>query len=469
MVWCGSCYARADSDDFHINQRVDEDGEYMLDCESDLNRYKTGINGSHLMTPFQCDLCIFRNLYKRSPRLVLADEESLVVIRRLNLDSIWSREPSTIEKNVSSLARLITTCTSSGFDPQLPKLGPFAVEDTSGYCVAFSMLLHSRRPGKHTKLYTQFDTIRKQRSAFSNVYFASSESEEFGTVLASGDRSSGQITKCPTHSFWFTRWSKGCQTRMGFILKQNKATSIGLVKALVKDFKFMISLSDTASWERRRLCFGLAYTVIAFCASLRGSEGLLVDFGTLKSNLENGNYDQKVARKKGVPPHVIIPLRGRFKGEAGERCHLMPLTNCTSSNINIREAVNVLIAARGEMKNLSSQWAFVNQQGAKMTFGEMNDIILERIESVKSNDVLENIHGLEKFDIREDFSINRSFRRGSETHALNQKIPGVVINAQNRWKKIEAAKGRKAKFSMIENYADIVLLIPTMVRYSAML
>jgi uncharacterized protein with von Willebrand factor type A (vWA) domain len=52
---------------------------------------------------------------------------------------------------------------------------------------------------------------------------------------------------------------------------------------------------------------------------------------------------------------------------------------------------------------------------------------------------------------------------------LIQKIPEVVINAQNRWKKIEAAKGRKAHFSMIENYADILLLIPTMVRYSEIL
>jgi hypothetical protein len=77
--------------------------------------------------------------------------------------------------------------------------------------------------------------------------------------------------------------------------------------------------------------------------------------------------------------------------------------------------------------------------------------------------------GLDTFDIREDFSINRSFRRGSETHALNKKVPEVVINAQNRWKKIEAAKGRRAQFSMIENYSDILLLIPTMVRYSEML
>ena len=98
----------------------------------------------------------------------------------------------------------------------------------------------------------------------------------------------------------------------------------------------------------------------------------------------------------------------------------------------------------------------------------MNEIFLERIESVKEND-LNNILDLNQFEVWEDFSINRSLRRGSDTHALNQKIPEVVINAQNRWKKVEGAKGKRASFSMIENYVDILLLVPTMVRYSEML
>ena len=468
MVWCGRCYRKEELDNFHINQMVDDDGNDLLDCEVDLDRYKVGIDGSHLMTPFQCDLCVFRNLYGRNPRQVLADQENLVVIRRMNLDSIWSREPSTISNNVNSLNRLISTCVGSGFDPQLPKLGPFPLADESGFCVAFSMLIHSRRAGRHTKLYTQFDTIRKQRSAFSNLYFSSAESEKHGTVLAAGDRNNGQITKCPTHSFWFNRWAKGCQTRMGFILKQDKAISIEVMLSLITSFKLGIVESEPDTWYRQRLCMGLAYSVISFCGSLRGNEGMIVDLQTLKNNLKNGDFIDDGSRKTSCPPHIIIPLRGRFKGEAGERCHMMPLANVTSSGINIRGIITVLVAARKEMKSSTSPWAFVDKEGRKLSFGEMNDIVLERLEEVKAQDI-ENLLGLEDFDIREDFSINRSFRRGSETHAQNQKVPETAINAQNRWKKIEAAKGRKAKFSMIENYADIVQLIPTMIRYSAML
>jgi hypothetical protein len=368
-----------------------------------------------------------------------------------------------------NLSKLISNCEGSGFCPQLPKLGPFPLKDDLGMCVAFSMLIQSKNPGNHTKLYTQFDTIQKQRSAFSNVYFASAESAALGTILTSGDQSNGQITKCPTHSFWFSRWSKGCQTRMGFILKQNKAISIEVMLALIDSFEESIKSARPRSWQRQKLCMGYSYSVISFCASLRGNEGLILDLDTLKSNLENGNYESTDKKAKSCPPHIIIPLRGRFKGETGERCHLMPLANITKSGINIRGAINVLIAARREMTVKRSNWAFVDDQGEKLKFADMNDIILDQLEILKMEDSEEKLLGLNNFEIREDFSINRSFRRGSETHALNQKVPEVVINAQNRWKKIEAAKGRKAQFSMIENYSDIALLIPTMVRYSEML
>ena len=103
-----------------------------------------------------------------------------------------------------------------------------------------------------------------------------------------------------------------------------------------------------------------------------------------------------------------------------------------------------------------------------MEFTEMNEIILERLEIVKEEDV-ENQLGVKEMDIWEDFSINRLFQRGSTTHARNWNLFQDMINANNRWRKIDRAKGRKAKLDMIEEYSDIVLLIPTLVRYSSAL
>ena len=99
---------------------------------------------------------------------------------------------------------------------------------------------------------------------------------------------------------------------------------------------------------------------------------------------------------------------------------------------------------------------------------EMNDLILDNLEIIKTRDTL-NLLELKDINIRENFSINRSFRRGSSTHAQNSKVPIPVIETMNRWKKFERAKGRKANLAMIETYADIEQLIPTMIQYSAML
>ena len=70
MVWCGVCYRKAESDNFHLNEQIDDEGNRMLHTPLDVERYKQGVDGSHLVSPFQYDLCIFRNLFKRDPRHV---------------------------------------------------------------------------------------------------------------------------------------------------------------------------------------------------------------------------------------------------------------------------------------------------------------------------------------------------------------------------------------------------------------
>jgi hypothetical protein len=463
MVWCGACYQREESDRFQINELLDEFGAPMYDCESDKIRFKQGIDGAHLMVPFHCDLCIFRTLWGRNPRNVISDKENLQVLRRMNLDLIWSREPSTFLKNAGSLSMLISTCESSGFDPELPHLGPSPLSDKSGLAVAFSMLRHSLKPGRHSKLYTQFATIRKQRSAFSNLYLASIEGAKSNSVMGAGPQGSGFISACPTNSPWFVKWSTGCEVRMGFILKQNKAISYTVFRALIKEFSQDILKEEGPSEQRQRLCMGLVYSVISFCASLRGNETMKLDFETLTKYFDRG------LNKIGlIPGHVIVPLKGRFKGESGERCHLLPLANVSANGINIRGTLKLLIKIRREM-NTQSPWAFVSKDGNRLSFASMNEIIMDKLEIIQIKDEGRNELGLKELNIREDFSINRSFRRGSSTHAQNMKVPANVIEAQNRWRKVERAKGNRPKFTMIETYADIEQLIPTLVQYSAML
>eukprot|EP00566_Odontella_aurita_P000954 CAMPEP_0113525264 /NCGR_PEP_ID=MMETSP0015_2-20120614/60_1 /TAXON_ID=2838 /ORGANISM="Odontella" /LENGTH=215 /DNA_ID=CAMNT_0000423401 /DNA_START=2603 /DNA_END=3250 /DNA_ORIENTATION=- /assembly_acc=CAM_ASM_000160 len=46
------------------------------------------------------------------------------------------------------------------------------------------------------------------------------------------------------------------------------------------------------------------------------------------------------------------------------------------------------------------------------------------------------------------------------------KVPGPVIKAIHRWEKVEAAKGTRTRFDMMSHYADVVVMLTTILQYS---
>jgi hypothetical protein len=64
------------------------------------------------------------------------------------------------------------------------------------------------------------------------------------------------------------------------------------------------------------------------------------------------------------------------------------------------------------------------------------------------------------------FSLRRSLRRGSTTHARNRAIPKDVIESNNRWRKQERAKNREASLSMLDTYTDVVAVLEMHLVYS---
>ena len=118
--------------------------------------------------------------------------------------------------------------------------------------------------------------------------------------------------------------------------------------------------------------------------------------------------------------------------------------------------------------NVNSPWFFATTSNRRISFEEMNELVLERLEAIQLSDSNNDLQ-MKDINVREEYSINRSFRRGSSTYAQNRRIPSSVIETVNRWKKFEQAKGCRAKLSMIETYADVEQLVPTLVQYSAMM
>jgi hypothetical protein len=164
----------------------------------------------------------------------------------------------------------------------LPPLGPHPMEDTFGMAAAVAMLMKSTQPGRYDNEYTQFETLRKLRAAYSNFYHASATSANTAMTLGR-DTAKSFLTTCPTQSMWFEMFAKGCLKRMGQEVRQDLAVSIHVMKALQEllENEWHASLEDEK--ERVKLALIGAYSITAFAGSFRGHEVFLVDtHGLLK-------------------------------------------------------------------------------------------------------------------------------------------------------------------------------------------
>eukprot|EP00957_Ditylum_brightwellii_P134610 10262255-Ditylum_brightwellii.AAC.1 len=96
-------------------------------------------------------------------------------IRHANLDAFWGWETSTVYRYRLDLQKQVNLLKLARIDPQLLPLGPFPLRDIQGLGAAAAMLLKSLEPGRYAA-YTQFTSMRKLRSAYSNAYLASAHS-----------------------------------------------------------------------------------------------------------------------------------------------------------------------------------------------------------------------------------------------------------------------------------------------------
>ena len=109
-AWCGGCYTSSERIKFHIHHPDQlSELENQHDVNTPLlqnlwgpklreeNAFCYARPGDHLLSPFECDLCIFVKLQKRLPCSTReTDKFLLATIGRMNLDCFWSRESSTV-------------------------------------------------------------------------------------------------------------------------------------------------------------------------------------------------------------------------------------------------------------------------------------------------------------------------------------------------------------------------------------
>jgi hypothetical protein len=156
------------------------------------------------------------------------------------------------------------------------------VGDSLGFRVAIAIILKSLDPGWYNS-FQQFESIRKLRATYSNVYMASLVG---GDSLRSfgGDRAKYYLTSSPTQSLFFERFALGCVRRMGQEVRQDWAITLPVVHALLELLE--------QDWEipaaREMAVMVGAYVVIAFGGSFRGNEVFLVDMYGIRKYLRSG-------------------------------------------------------------------------------------------------------------------------------------------------------------------------------------
>jgi hypothetical protein len=161
QVRCGTCYTPHPLDKFYQNRPADEAG-FEWRPRTDATRHRVARPGDHLLVPFQCDLCSFRNICSRNPAADSPQDTFLLCcIHRANLDAVWGREPSTVNATLRGVHQLITLWRVAHIPVELPAQGPFPVSDSLGLRVAVDMLIKLLELGRYSKTYQQFETICK--------------------------------------------------------------------------------------------------------------------------------------------------------------------------------------------------------------------------------------------------------------------------------------------------------------------
>jgi hypothetical protein len=416
-----------------------------------------GRAGDQWMTTFQCDVCHFRNIHKRDPSDRSPQDTSLLeFIRRANLDALWSRESSTVYKNAVQVRKIMEKAELLGLEEvMIPPRGPFPVEDECGMAMAAVMVLRSLDEGRNDDTI-QFDTTRQFASAFSNLWHSStSRSKE---TIAINRSAKYTTSNSPTNADWFGRFKLGMHKRVGDNHKPDLAVSIEVMLSLMHRF-------DVA-WEQVRgnrgaeeeVLFPALFSIISYVAALRGEEVPLMDLAGTRAHYEEGIKHKKL-------PHVVAALLGRFKGETGELTHIMPLAVKTASGLDVQIWMKRMLdwyAAEG----ITNGPVFRDGAGKRARAGKYEWTIKSWLEVIQREEP--DLIGA-SVDVFEDYGVSRSFRRGSDTQAINQQVSKADIDLNCRWRTIENARGRKPSMMMQQSYAEVRQLIKSLIRYSAAL
>ena len=107
---------------------------------------------------------------------------------------------------------------------------------------------------------------------------------------------------------------------------------------------------------------------------------------------------------------------------------------------------------------------FIDKRGKRKqasSFKQRFFEILERIQEEKPGIISASV------DVPEDCGISRTIRHSATTRARLAKVSEADIDAKNRWRTVEAARGRAQAHKRIrDHYSEISLMLEVLLRFS---
>ena len=409
-------------------------------------------NGDHLMVTFQCELCHFRNIMKRDPAPgVSRHEELMMSFRRINLDAFWSREPGTVRGNLAEARRTEREADYYGFDSMTEPMGPFPLKDVCGAKAALAVLGRSRDKGKY-EAEVQPDTYRQAQSCITNINRAGVSG--LGDQIGAHGKHKTWVSGGSTHTLWFSRFSAGIKKRTGKITKQDKSITIDVMHAAMNILETRWSRAETSDQKYRISRMGLWYSG-GFCTAMRGEEHLIQEVAAFRNSLAH------LTPGRHKIPYFNFGFNGRTKTnrDAGATFKI-PCAGSTKTGL--KPGVWALRYGRClERKGVTGGYLFSTRQGGKSYLSDFEEEFYEILEMVQEKHpelIAPDV------DVREEYGIWRSLRRGVTAHAINQRVSKDLIHLISRWR-IEKDR-QQSSASMIDIYTELEDLIPTIIRYS---
>jgi hypothetical protein len=394
---------------------LDDDGEELVD-PSEASRFKEARAGDHLMTPFQCELCHFRNIMARDP--VMSYEKDLAILefsRQANLDAFWCRAKSTVAANLRAGLRMEKTADDYGMPSIAPPMGPFPLDDSVGMKAAIAVLDRSLDPGVYSEC-VQWGTFRKTRSAITNISQAGVSGLQ--DSVGAYERKHVWISTVVTHQFWFSRFITGVHLRVGEIRKPDELLTIDVLHEIHRILSREWGQA-VAPAARKRVAEMGVWFVAGFCTGIRGEEKLLIEHAGTAKSLKH--------LTDAVDPHFEFVISGRTKGnQMSSNKFAVPCVGVTEGT-SLRPGIWVerLVVVLREMGIKGGRLFTRRLLPAKLLeFEDDFYLVLEKVQGT-TNLISKDI------DVRAEYGISRSTRRGVTAHARNMEVPTELVNAVN--------------------------------------